>query len=98
MRWFGVVALVSLASVFANDAAVQRPIYWGLFIHVMVASLAIKTIAERMTLSVKQIGEVIIRIWLIVYTILILQALGFIWKDYELSGFYTMPWMMTSMP
>lgn len=96
VRWFFVLCLVTIISVFANDAAVQRPIYWGLFIHVFVASLAIKTVSERMTISTRQIGSVLLRVWIVMYGVLILQALGLIWKDYELSGIYTMPWMMGS--
>ena len=96
VKWFGVVTLVAITSVFANNAAVQRPIYFGLFLHIFVASLAIKTIAERMTFAPRKIGLILIRIWLVMYGVLILQSLGIVWKDYELSGFYTMPWMMGS--
>jgi hypothetical protein len=96
VRWFGAVVAVSLASMFNNYFAPQQPIYMAVFLKVLLACLAIKTIAERMTISARQIGSVLIRVWISVYIVLIFQAFGLVFKGYELSGFYTMPWMMGS--
>jgi hypothetical protein len=86
----------TLLSVLNNRTVVQFPIYLHVFINVLLGCIAVKTIAERFTISAKRFGDVIVRLWIVVYGVLILQTLGFIWKDYELSGFYSMPWMMGS--
>lgn len=88
--------ILSLVSVLIHFGIPQLPIYWQVFLNLFLGCFAVKTIAERMTISARHIGSVLLRLWIVVYGVLILQALGFIWKDYQLSGFYTMPWMMGS--
>ena len=96
VKYYALLLTVSLVSVLYNRLAPQFPIYVHVFFNVFLGCMAVKVIAERMTLSVKQIGSVLILVWLVVYAMLILQSLGFILRGYELSGIYSMPWMMGS--
>lgn len=94
VRWFGAITLVSLISVFCNFFVPQQPIYIQVFLKVLIGCLAIRMIAERLTISDKDIGNWLLLLWIINHGILILQKFGMIFEGYQLSGFYTMPWMM----
>lgn len=96
VRWFVPLLSFSLLSVLLHYGVPQFYIYFGVFLHLFLGCLAVKIIAERITIAPRKIGELLLRLWIVVHGVLILQSLGFVWKDYELSGFYTMPWMMGS--
>lgn len=94
VKLFALVLITTMLSVLCNIGEIKATIFFLVFINVFVGCLAVKTIAERITLSEKDVGRVLLRLWIIVHGTLILQSLGVIWKGYELSGFYTMPWIM----
>lgn len=94
VRWFTPVLLAAFLSVLFNIRVPQATIYWNVFLAVLLCCLSVKTIGERFSLSQQSVGRVLIRMWLAIYLVLIAQKLGFVFKGYELSGFYTMPWIM----
>jgi hypothetical protein len=96
VRWMGAVLFFSLLSALCNRHAVQFAIYLHVFFNIFLGCFAVKTIAERFTISMKQLGSLFFWMWVVVHGVLALQYFGFLWKDYQLSGFYTMPWMMGS--
>lgn len=97
MLWAIPFMLAVFSSVLSNMNSPIYSIYAHVFTRVLIGAIAVKVIAERMTLTAKQIGWVVLRLWLITYAVLIAQSLGYGWKGYELSGFYTMPWIMGSV-
>lgn len=94
VSFFSLVLFCCLLSVLLNIQNVKATIFLLAFFNVFFACFAIKTIAERITLSKKGIGKILIRLWIVNYFVLVLCKLGIIFKGYELSGFYTMPWIM----
>lgn len=93
-KFFAPLLLIVFLSVFLNVKSQIFTIFMHVFVRVFFGCLSIKVIAERITLSAKQIGNLLLVLWMFVYLVLISQHLGLTWRGYELSGFYTMPWMM----
>lgn len=94
MKAFFFLLLASFASMFANFFKPQQPIYFQVFLKVLLGCLTVRIIAERITLAPRKIGLWLTKMWIVIHIVLFFQILGIIFKNYELSGFYTMPWIM----
>lgn len=90
----GFVLLAALSSVLLNITNVKATIFLLVFLNLFLGCLSVKVIAERFTISQRNFGKFLLRFWILNHFILILCKCGVIWKGYELSGYYTMPWIM----
>lgn len=88
----GVFLLTAMLSMLFNYHTPQR----GVFMEVMLGFLAVNVIAERQTLTPAFLGKFLSIFWLCFNVVLLAQAMGSIYKGWELAGSFIMPWIMGS--